>query len=478
MVMASLWISCIEESLRTETWAYSTAGLGYGLDVGQGTNLLLSISGMNPNRDVWDALLQKVLGRMVQDLSLFTTESAFEMIYQAVGRSLSNGLKSGPSAQASRHLWALLSNTRIPLEDQIGALAATKYDDVVAFSKTILSRVRVKGFFYGQIGGDHALLLWSRLKKSLSGSAEVGLEGSTLPEDAEFVSKFRVLPSDQGPFHLNVQGDARGNSTELMIDGGHLDCADKIGLEMLYKEVRQNFFNELRTKQQTGYVAQTSVTSAARRTIAMFVVVSSWAGPGDLLGRYEAFIATTLAGLRNGTVLKSENFKSIQASLLSEFSKPIANIAEMAGLLREVVKDYDGDFEAFLKREQIIKGMTIERITAAAEKMFGESNKRRLAVLYSPDGVSAGAVPKQYQPFNNSIGQFEKRSAYRCSVCGNATDDSCQPATHSNQTNAQSVTNQTDLPEISPASSEDSRSVWDQLAYDSDDVELIDLKRM
>jgi len=396
------------------------------------------------------------------------------VIYQAVSRSLSNGLKSGPSAQASRNLWSLMSNTRIPLEEQIAALAAIKYDDVVAFSKTILRRVRVKGFFYGQIGGDHVMLLWNHLKKALRGSAEESeaLEGSALNEDEEFVSKFRVLPTDQGPFTVEVQGDARGNSTELMIDGGHLDCADRIGLEMLYKEVRQNFFNELRTKQQTGYVAQTSVMEAARRTVALFVVVSSWAGPGDLLGRYETFVQNTLQGLRDGTVLAEANFKTIQSSLLAEFSKPIANIAEMASTLKTVVKDYDGDFEAFMKRAQIIKGMTIERITSAAEKMFGPSNKRRLAVLYSPRGVSPGTPPAQYRPFNSSIGLFEKKPAYKCSVCEN---ENCQPGAELavNQTNTKNETNSTELPEIAATKPalQDAQSVWEALAYDEDDDE-------
>jgi insulysin len=466
IVTASVWLACVEESLKTETWAYAEAGLSFGLGLGKGTNLAISMNGMNPSRDVWNALLEKIVSRLTQDMSIHTTQDSFEMIFQAVSRSLHNGLKSGPSAQASRNLWALLSNTRIPLEHQITALAATKYDDVVAFGKEVLKRVRVKGFFYGQISGDHAMQLWNHLKKGLAGSesdVEPGLAGSTLPEAAEFVSKFRVLPEGQGPYHKDYQGDARGNSTILVIDGGHMDCADRIGIEMLYKEVRQDFFNTLRTKQQTGYIAQTSVMQAARRTIAMFVVVSSWAGPGDLLGRYEAFIKDMLAGLRSGKILSPQNFATIKESLLAEFSKPIANIAEMAGILQDVVKDYDGDFDAFKKREQIIKAMDIKQITSAAEKMFGVANTRRLAVLYSPDGVSPGAPPAQYQPFNNNVGAFEKRPAYTCNMCqgDDATCNSQPVPAATNMTNANSTAKVDDatepaLPEISPA-----EDVWD-----------------
>jgi insulysin len=224
----------------------------------------------------------------------------------------------------------------------------------------------------------------------------------------------RVLPEGQGPYFQAVNGNARGNSTILVVDGGLLGCADKIGIEMLYKEVRQLFFNQLRTQQQTGYVAQTSVTEAARRTMAMFLVVSSWAGPADLLNRYNTFIDGVMAGLNNGTVLSPDNFASIKTSLLSEFDKPIANIAGMAGILQDVVENYDGDFNVFKERQTIIKEMTIERIKSAAARMFSSSNTRRLAVLYSPDGVNPGNPPANYQAFTGNEGTFEKRPKYSC----------------------------------------------------------------
>ena len=413
---ASLWVSCVQESLRTETYAYSQAGLSYGISVGKGTNLALSLSGMNPEMTAWDALLEKVLGCMTSDLSTHTTKAEFNMIQQAVARNLRNGLKSGPSAQASRHLWAELSNTRLPLEEEIKALNHTSYEDVVEFGNKVLKRVRARGFFYGQISGENGMRLWTKMKTAFTSApaAASALAGSVLDTSSEFVSKVRVLPEGQGPFFKSVTGDARGNSTILVVDGGVLGCADKVGIEMLYKEVRQLFFNQLRTQQQTGYVAQTSVTEAARRTMAIFLVVSSWAGPADLLTRYNTFIDGVMTGLHNGTVLKAANFATIKTSMLSEFEKPVANIAGMAGILQDVVENYDGDFNVFKERQTVIKEMTIERIKAAAARLFSTSNTRRLAVLYSPDGVNPGTPPANYHAFTGTEGTFEKRPKYSC----------------------------------------------------------------
>eukprot|EP00658_Telonema_sp_P-2_P064119 TRINITY_DN529_c0_g1_i9.p1 TRINITY_DN529_c0_g1~~TRINITY_DN529_c0_g1_i9.p1 ORF type:complete len:951 (+),score=274.06 TRINITY_DN529_c0_g1_i9:137-2854(+) len=411
-VMAELWATCITESLRTETYAFDSAGLRYGLGVGEGTNLFMSISGMNTAKPAWTTLLRKILNRITtEDISAHTSDKDFLTIYQAISRSLANGLKAGPSAQANRELWAILANTKIPLEEQIKALEQTTYEDVVGFGQKILRRVRVKGFFYGQIPVPRALEMWDSIKESLLD------QDAVLSADEEFVPKFRVLPTDQGPFYTAVQGDARGNSTVLVVDGGVLDCADKIAVEILYQSVRQMFFNDLRTKQQTGYVAQTTAMEVARRTVAMFVVVSSWAGPGDLLGRYEIFIQKMLAGLDDGTTLSVDKFASIKRSLLSEFTKPIANIAGMASLMEKVTKEYDGDFLVFKKKQNIISEMTIDRVKASAVRMLGSENKRRLAVLYSPTGVDAGAVPTDYKAYNADIGEFEKRPEFKCQGC-------------------------------------------------------------
>merc|ERR1711865_611195 len=106
-----------------------------------------------------------------------------------------------------------------------------------------------------------------------------------------------VLAPDQGPWYLPASGSARSNATILMIDGGHLSCEDAMALPVLYKEVGNLFFRELRTSQQTGYVASSYATTVARRSVVLMLVESSWAGPGDLLKRFEEFTTMVLDGV-------------------------------------------------------------------------------------------------------------------------------------------------------------------------------------
>jgi len=193
-----------------------------------------------------------------------------------------------------------------------------------------------------------------------------------------------------------------------------MPCKESLALSVLYKEVGQMFFNDLRTKQQTGYVANAYVTEIARRSAAMFTVESSWAGPGDLLTRFETFITKVLAGLKSGQVMQPKKLGMIQRSMLSAFSKPIQNIYGMGSTLEGIIKDYDGDFNVMKKRKKNLETLTRDDIVAAATKLLGPQNKRRIAVFYTPSKTSLDAPAATYVPFNNTLGTFVKRPKYVC----------------------------------------------------------------
>jgi len=196
-----------------------------------------------------------------------------------------------------------------------------------------------------------------------------------------------------------------------------LPCDEAMALPVLFKEVGNMFFRELRTKQQTGYVASAYATTVARRSVVMMVVESSWAGPGDLLKRFEEFIQMVLAGIDDGTVMPDAKLDSIRGSMLSSFDKPIQNIGGMAGILEGIIKEYDGDFDAEKKKQTILEGLTRAKIVKVAKQILGHQNKRRFAVLYSPSEVEHDCAPNAYEEFKNNTGTFEAKPKYQCNVC-------------------------------------------------------------
>jgi insulysin len=441
VVFVTLFCECISESIHSAAYQFRAAGLSYSLSMGKGTNLYINFGGKVPVESTYMALLKRILKPMKQALGRSTNKGTFNMLRKAMVRSLANSMKSGPSASAGRAMWTQLSNSRIPVEKLHAAAKSAKYEDLAAFMPQLLQKVSLEVFLFGQVNEAAGKRLYSFVESALKakfggqthapsveeimqaagdGSKPGGngaLSNTTaLLKAEEFVPEVRVLPANQGPWFLATQGSARGNATILFIDGGHLPCGESLALQVLYKVVGQMFFNELRTKQQTGYVASAYATTVARRTVALFNVESSWAGPGDLLGRFEKFTQNLLSGLKAGKVMPQKKLDMIRSSMLSAFSKPIQNVQAMGSTLEGIVKDYDGDFSTMKKRKALLEGLTLDMIVKVAEKVLGTQNKRRLAVFYTPTKVPHDAAPSPYTAFNNKIGKFQRKPKYKCAA--------------------------------------------------------------
>jgi len=428
-LMTQLFTDCLSEAVKAKLYPFEVAGLSASVSMGKGTNLYVSVGGKVPVKATYMAVLETVLKPMKEAFSEYASEDLFDMVKKAIARYYKNKLKSGARATAGRVLWNTFSNTRTPVDEKLGILNNITYAEVEAFIPQLMSSVNMEGFIYGRITEAEALEVYNKVK-GLFVSEDSTI--TPLAEADEFVSKMRVLPSDQGPWYKTASGSARSNATILMIDGGHMSCEDAMALPVLYKEVGNLFFRELRTKQQTGYVASSYATTVARRSVVLMLVESSWAGPGDLLKRFEAFNEMVLAGVNNGTIMPEDKLDSIRGSMLSSFNKPIQNIGSMSGILESIIKEYDGDFEAELKRKLILGNLTRATIVRVANAVLGPQNKRRFSVLYSPDGAAEDPLrPPEYSLFDDSTttSTFVRKPKYHCDLCdGGSCSESSAPS--------------------------------------------------
>lgn len=451
LVLTALFVSCVVEHIKTPSYPYVTSGLSAGFNIGAGTDLWISISGLNPVERNWEAFLSMLLDAIAsKKLSEFASRERFGVILDAMQRSYHNELKAGPSSQAGRKLWGIMSKTKPDLKELITAAQLVTYEELEAYIPKLLAKVSCLGFFYGQVKADAAKRAWALMKRRLMPPSTRALHHDeifhgmvrVLPtRDAQFPTT-SALPMKKGhkegrgaakeesaPYAVAVKGAARGNATVLLMDFGSLDCRETTAMQILYRALPNMFFKELRTKQQTGYVASASMTSVERRTMGLFAVESSWCGPADLLRRFEAFILQAIAGLQDGVpekkaTLTAESFETIRHAILASFKKPIPNIAGMGQTMQGVVMDYDSDFNAMLKRRTILQTLTLSEVKAVARRVLSLANLRRLAVLYVPFGAKHDlqALPAAYslrtpEDFAKpNHGHFVRRPKYQCNV--------------------------------------------------------------
>jgi len=183
--------------------------------------------------------------------------------------------------------------------------------------------------------------------------------------------------------------------------------------------VPNRFYNDLRSKQQTGYLVQTSAdVMVSHHNVINFVVQSSKYKPGDLLKRFNVFIASMLKDLasKDSKTLPKKKFGMIRNSKLLSYKTPNQNIASMSSILTTLLENYNGDYSTMAKKKALTEQIKYEDVLAIAQKVFGPKNKKKLAVAYTTKGVKLDALPKDFKPFNMKMGKLIGKAHFKCPV--------------------------------------------------------------
>lgn len=269
-----------------------------------------------------------------------------------------------------------------------------------------------EGFFTGQVKSEDVEKAWAAMMAKLPKS-EAALDKKQYLQDTMF-----QLPETQQM--ISTQGPAHGNCAVLVLDAGGLGCQERTALSILYKAVPTRFYNDLRSKQQTGYLVQSDTqVMISHHNVATFVVQSDTYKPGDLFSRYGKFIQEMLVDLDSPepTTLSKKKFEMIRAAQLQTYRTPNNNIGSMKGLMQTLLQNYNGDFATMEKKHAMTKSMTYQTVLDVAKKVF-KGNKRQLAVGYTneKDSFDHDKMPTEFVEFDAKKGKFVGKPDFKCPV--------------------------------------------------------------
>ena len=197
------------------------------------------------------------------------------------------------------------------------------------------------------------------------------------------------LPESDGPFFLQSKTQAQGNAALLGLEGDRFSPQDRNVQQILGQVIREAFYAELRTKQQTGYLIFSSAEEMEKHLFTFFAVQSNSHGPDELLYRFEQFLEEYLQNLARSEIT-SERFELLKGWLRNELKEAPQNLSYMGEklyLLAFKVKDFDW----IKKRLEALENLSYDKFIESAEQFLERSNKRRLAVLIN------GQIPKENQ---------------------------------------------------------------------------------
>ncbi|ORX55207.1 hypothetical protein DM01DRAFT_1335502 [Hesseltinella vesiculosa] len=314
-VKTRLFTDILKDSLNEYAYDAEVAGLSYNIE-NQLEGMLLAIGGYN---DKLSVLLDKVVRKM-RDIKI--DPGRFKLLKDQLRRSYTNFSLEPPYQHALYYLSYFTQDRMWTNDEKLKELDAITADDIQAFYPTILSHLHLEALVHGNLFKEDAQkMLESVLEvlnpKELLPSQLVGLRGLILPKGTKWVYQRQV----DDPNNVN-------SGIEYLIQVGNVsDTALRARLSLLAQIAQEPCFDQLRTKEQLGYLVFSGVRKQTG-SMGMRFILQSERDTVYLENRIEDFLDKLHALVVN---MSDTEYKAQVQSLISKKLEKDKNLGQEGG---------------------------------------------------------------------------------------------------------------------------------------------------
>ncbi len=389
--MTDLFLESLhEQCLSTEFYARS-AGLGSSVSK-EGFALTLSVSGYS---DKAFTLLKSTLANMK---GIETSERDFALFKESLLSEYENKLKNQPYLYARANVRSITSNDSHSPQEMLHALRNIQYRDYKEFEKHLFDEVYVEGMVVGNMDTTEGAKIWHLMSSALSTKPYL--------EEDHLKRKFLSISNEAGPYQIHDTTQMQGNVSYLLLQGGPFSFEAWASHAMLGKMLNPDFFETLRTKQQTGYIAMGSTGYIDSELVQLFLVQSTTHQPVELLARFELFLEEYTKQFQ--TLIPKARFEENKAALLESLKTPATNISELCAQYVEEAFVHEGNFSFKEQQIEAVSALTYEQFKKDALSTISRSNGKRLAYLLQ----GAPLEGKTFQYLMTDAEDIKASSAY------------------------------------------------------------------
>jgi len=364
-VLLDLYLKTLNEKLSSTLFFAEAAGL-HASFYNQNLKMALAIQGYSEKAPE----LTKQIFEQIKALSL--SKDDFELYRDSLLSVYDNASKELPVRQAMEIMTSVLLNDAPTNAEKMRELDTLNYEDFLEFSDHLLDSVFVESFLYGNLTQSDATSLWSHVKNHFDIS-------TPYTSEQQLKKNVLILPHQHGPFQIMESTEMQGHGVVLVIEEGPFSFEKRASQQILAKALQESFFETLRTKQQTGYIAKAWDSEVERQLLQCFAVQSSTHNPTDLLMRFELFLEDFTKHFTK--ILSEDRFENLRKMLVTTLQMPPENMMGMASRLNTLAFDYEADFNFIEKRIEAIQNLTYEQVKKDAAAFLSRKNQRRLAIL-------------------------------------------------------------------------------------------------
>lgn len=400
-VKTRLFCQLVKDSLSEYAYDADISGLVYDTS---GTALGIDIN-LGGYSDKLPVLLEKVIRSMKE---LKVNPERFKVIKERLSRGYKNWDYQQPYYQVGDYVrW--LTQEKSWINHQYAAeLPSIQVDDVQAFIPQILGHNHVEILAHGNLYKEDAL--------KMANMVEAILQPRPLPQSLWHLRRNIILPPGSNYTYRRKLADPANVNHAIeysLLVGDRTDRKLKAKAQLFAQMLQEPTFDQLRTKEQLGYVvfsgAQVSVASIFYR-----VLVQSERDPVYLEGRIEAHLSRFRADLDK---MSDSDFEAHKRSIINQKQEKLKNLVSETGRLADTIAseyydfyklDYDvaelkqlnkGDIQGFY--DEFIDPYSKTRAKLSVH-MIAQSKPKEAAKLSRPQ--QTGALVNVLESFLKSSG--------------------------------------------------------------------------
>ncbi|SKA48687.1 insulinase family protein [Enterovibrio nigricans] len=336
IVKTRVSVEMLLEAINETAYPAEVAGLSYNLYAHQG-GVTLKLSGFNEKLPLLlDLVLEKFATRDFKP-------ERFDIIKTQLLRGWKNATQNKPISRLYNAMTGILQPNNPPYEQLIKALEPLQVSALPDFVHRVMSELHVEMFVYGN-WQQQTLQLAEAIKHALRVNDQRYQE-STRP---------LVLLHNAGSASYHLDSNQQ-DSAVLVYYQSHTSEPQDVAMYTFAQHLMSAiFFNELRTKQQLGYMVGSGNMPLNRHPGLIFYVQSPQVGPTKLMEAIDDFLNAFFLVLLE---LNDAQWQASKQGLIAQIEEPDANLRARGQRLWISIGNKDTHFEQRKKVADAIKKM-------------------------------------------------------------------------------------------------------------------------
>ena len=309
-IKAKVFTDLVRDALEEYSYDADLAGLQYNVAL-HSPGLFIEVSGYD---DKLSVLLEQVLITM-RDIVI--KDDRFEIIKERLIRGYQNWEYQQPYHQVGDYVNWLTSENDYVVEQFVAALPEVTAESVRQFHRQIMSQMHVEAYVHGNIYKEQALKLTDMIEKEL--------DPRPLPKEEWPIMRSLILPPGSNYLYKKTLKDPANVNHCIeyyLYIGDKGDRKVRAKTQLLDQFLHEPAFDQLRTKEQLGYVVFSGMRGGA--TIYGFRFIIQSEKPAEYLeARIEAFLTSQIDVI---AAMSDADFEGHKRSVINKRLEKLKNL--------------------------------------------------------------------------------------------------------------------------------------------------------